>query len=143
MSDQLVLGNFHFGLQGGKGAAYQQLQRRSSERWVNQDRVGTRASHQHLGAGDDDLTLSGVVHPEINGVAALTAMAQLRAIKESGKAQFLILIDDQKQGDITGQWFVLDVEETQTELLGNIPRKIEFNLKLRFYGGDRERGLYR
>ena len=45
--------------------------------------------------------------------------------------QLIIISGGGLIGDMMGQWIILSVDETQTELLGNLPRKIEFSLKIR------------
>ena len=128
---QMILGDFIFGLRE-TGTPYQQLQRSTQQRWSSHDRVGRRAAQQNLGPGDDDITLPGVIAPEICGNLAPLGLTYLRKMMAEGKPHLLIecsvggLI-----GDVMGKWIITGVDETKKELLGNLPRKIEFNLKLR------------
>ena len=126
---QLSLGGFIFGFKG-TGTAYQSLRRNTTQNFAQSDRVGLRAANQHLGPGDDTLELPGVINPEICGKESTLSLEKLRALQATGKAQFLILLMGAR-GDITGKWIILEVNETQTELLGNLPQKIEFTVRLR------------
>ena len=128
---QMILGKFIFGLRE-TGVAYQELQRTTAQRWSQHERVGRRAAQQHLGPGDDDITLPGVIAPEICGNLAPLSLTYLRKMMAEGKPQLLIVTSAAGLiGDVMGKWIILGVDETQKELLGNLPRKIEFNLKLR------------
>lgn len=128
---QMILGKFIFGLRE-TGVAYQELQRTTAQRWSQHERVGRRAAQQHLGPGDDDITLPGVIAPEICGNLAPLSLTYLRKMMAEGKPQLLIVTSAAGLiGDMMGKWIILGVDETQKELLGNLPRKIEFNLKLR------------
>ena len=128
---QMILGKFIFGLRE-TGVAYQQVQRITSQRWAKNERVGRRAAFQNLGPDDDDITLPGIIMPELCGNLSPLSLTYLRKMMAEGKPQQLIVISvGGLIGDLMGKWLILSVEETQQELLGNLPRKIEFNLKLR------------
>jgi hypothetical protein len=128
---QMILGKFIFGLRE-TGVAYQELQRTTAQRWSQHERVGRRAAQQHLGPGDDDITLPGVIAPEICGALAPLSLTYLRSMMAEGKPQVLIVISASSLvGDLMGKWIITGVDETHKELLGNRPRKIEFSLKLR------------
>ena len=128
---QMILGKFIFGLRE-TGVAYQELQRTTVQRWSQHERVGRRAAQQHLGDGDDDITLPGVIAPEICGNLAPLSLTYLRDIMKEGKPQLLIVTSAAGLiGDMMGKWIITGVDETHKELLGNLPRKIEFSLKLR------------
>lgn len=128
---QMILGKFIFGLRE-TGVAYQELQRTTAQRWSQHERVGRRAAQQHLGPGDDDITLPGVIAPEICGNLAPLSLTYLRKMMAEGKPQLLIECSvSGLVGDLMGKWIIVSIDETKKELLGNLPRKIEFNLKLR------------
>ena len=128
---QMILGKFIFGLRE-TGVAYQQVQRTTAQRWSQHERVGRRAAQQHLGAGDDDITLPGVIMPELCGNLSPLSLTYLRKMMAEGKPQQLIVVSASGLiGDMMGKWIILSVDETQQELLGNAPRKIEFSVKLR------------
>ena len=87
---QMILGKFIFGLRE-TGVAYQELQRTTAQRWSQHERVGRRAAQQHLGPGDDDITLPGVIAPEICGNLAPLSLTYLRKMMAEGKPQLLIV----------------------------------------------------
>ncbi|MBK1725729.1 phage tail protein [Halorhodospira neutriphila] len=118
-----VLGLFVFQL---NTAPYQQFQRTTHQSWPGAERVGRRASYQYTGAGDDKVTLSGSLAPEITGgrinIDALHIMADLGLSYP--------LLDG--EGTLYGLYAIERVDETRTELYGNgAPRKIEFTLSLK------------
>lgn len=128
---QMILGSFVFSLQE-TGVTYQELKYASPERWSQHERVGQRAAYQHLGPGDDEITLPGVIFPEFCGSHAPLSLEVLRKMKKDGKAYQLISAGaGMNIGDLMGKWIILNVEETRKELLGNLPRKIEFFVTLR------------
>ena len=58
----MALGMFVFSL---PTLAYQDLQRQTSWRHPSSSRVGSRPARQFTGAGDDTITLSGLLLPEL------------------------------------------------------------------------------
>jgi len=46
---------------------YQTLQRSMSWRYAKNDLIGRSATYQYIGAGEDKITLSGVLLPEVTG----------------------------------------------------------------------------
>jgi len=137
---QMSLGNFVFGYKG-TGTAYQQLIRTTTQDYVKSARIGQRASNQSTGPGDDVLELPGIISPEICGKESTLSLTKLRALQATGQAQFLILINNSR-GDIAGKWLILEIRETQSELLGNLPQKIEFTVRLRRDADDTTRAMY-
>ena len=117
-----ILGLFPFEL---KTAPFQQLRRATSWRWVGNKRIGKRAAYQYAGLGEDTITLSGKLMPEITG--GPTTLDALRLMGDQGKAWTLIGGD----GTIYGLFIIKNVEETKTAFFKDgTPRKIEFNLSL-------------
>ena len=117
-----TLGLFVFALHS---ASYQQLQRSDSERWASHARVGSRASWQHLGPGEDTITLSGTLYPEITG--GKVSLDILREMKASGKSWLFML----GTGATLGQYIINSIEETHQLLFKNgQSRKVDFSLKL-------------
>jgi len=117
-----TLGLFVFEL---SSATYQRLQRSDSERWASNTRFGARANWQHLGPGDDTMTLSGTLYPEITG--GNISLDTLREMKASGKSWTFML----GTGAIVGQYIINSIEETHQLMMNNgQSRKIEFSLKL-------------
>lgn len=134
MKPNVILGKFPFALDN---AMYQQLQRSTTHRISSHERVGKPPVYQNLGEGDDDLNLSGTIMPMFTGIESSKALEKLRVMMKAGKAYTLILIDSiDNQGDIRGNWFIVGVDETQSELFGASPQKTEFQLKLKRDYGD-------
>lgn len=118
----MALGLFVFGMQT---LPYQQLQRQVTWRHPSNSRVLARPARQFIGRGDEIITLSGVLYPEVTG--GRISLAALEAMADEGKAWPLI--------EGTG-WFygLFVVEELATTASTFFPdgaaRKIEFSLKL-------------
>jgi phage protein U len=60
----MILGMFVFSL---PTLAYHELQRQTEWKHASTARVGLRDAHQYVGPGDDTITLSGWVAPELTG----------------------------------------------------------------------------
>lgn len=122
MSMMMALGLFVFGLHT---VPYQQLQRQRQWRHPSSSRVGRRAARQFTGPGDDVITLSGTLYPEITG--GKVSLQLLAAMAETGKAWPLI----QGDGTFYGNFVVEDMSETSSVFFTDgAARKIEFSLKL-------------
>lgn len=118
----LTLGLFVFQLQT---LPYQSLQQSLDYRWPSNSRVGQRPTYQFLGAGEDKVTLSGVLLPEITGGAL--SMLTLKTMAEQGKAWPLIGGD----GAIYGMYVVASMTQTQSVFFADgSARRIEFSMTL-------------
>lgn len=123
----MKLGDYTFSVDT---AAPGRLSRSSAYRWGAQERHGREAALQYLGPGADSVSISGVVYPHFRG--GLSQVEALRA--EAGQGRPLLFVDG--QGGIHGRWVVEGVDETRQELFPDgTPRRMEFTLKLKFYGG--------
>ncbi|WP_142847073.1 phage tail protein [Telmatospirillum sp. J64-1] len=121
----MALGLFTFGL---NTAPFNELKRSTQERWESRNPVGTGPAYQHLGPGEDSITLDGVLMPELTGDAA--NLDKLRDMQADGKAWILV----SGQGENLGKWFIQSVEETQSHFAGpGLARRISFTLKLTRY----------
>lgn len=128
-SHMMALGLFVFALQT---APYQQLQRQTTWRHPSQSRVGRRPARQFLGPGEDTITLSGTLYPELTG--GKLSLAMLHSMAETGKAWPLI----EGSGQIYGMFVIEDKSETHTTFFPDgTARKIEFSLKLSRVDDDR------
>ena len=118
----MVFGLFVFEL---RTLPYQQLQLTRNWRHVKNDRVGRSAKWQYVGAGENQLTLGGLLYPEITGgnlsLGAISTMAY------TGLAWPLI----DGVGSIYGMYVITGLQETHQEFdrYGN-PKKIEFTISL-------------
>ncbi|QII54449.1 phage tail protein [Klebsiella pneumoniae] len=118
----MVFGLFVFEL---RTLPYQQLQLSRNWRHVKNDRVGRSAKWQYVGAGENQLTLRGLLYPEITGgnlsLGAVSTMAY------TGLAWPLI----DGVGSIYGMYVITGLQETHQEFdrYGK-SKKIEFTLTL-------------
>lgn len=118
----MALGIFVFSL---PTLAYQQLQRSTAWRHSSSDRVGARAARQYVGPGDDNITLSGLVAPELTGIPA--SLDLLRNMADAG--QPLALVDG--TGVVHGAFIITALNETRTLFFADgAARRIEFQLSL-------------
>ncbi|QEM92759.1 phage tail protein [Kosakonia radicincitans] len=118
----MVFGMFVFML---RTTPYQQLRHSQEWRHVKNERVNQSASWQYIGAGDDTVTLEGVLYPEITG--GNLSLSALETIGFAGRPWPLI----EGEGRIYGMYVLTRLEWGKSEFdqYGN-PRKIEFTLSL-------------
>lgn len=122
VSMMMVLGLFVFGLQT---VPYQQLQRQTNWRHPSTSRVRRRPARQFVGQGDDTITLSGVLYPEITG--GKMSLAALEIMADEGKAWPLM----EGTGIFYGLFAIEEISRTDSLFFPDgSPRKIEFSIKL-------------
>jgi len=118
----LALGMFVFMRQT---LPYQNMQRETSYRWPSNSRIGKRDAFQFLGVGEEKITLSGVLYPELTG-GRLT-MTTVRQMADEGRAWPLL----DGSGTIYGMYVINSVSETGSLFFADgSPRKIDFTLTL-------------
>ncbi|OIX86919.1 phage tail protein [Serratia fonticola] len=118
----LILGLFVFRLQT---LPYQTLQRNVDYRWPSNSRIGLRPTLQFLGVGEEKITLSGVLMPEITG--GKVSLQLLDAMAAEGRAWPML----DGTGTIYGMFVVNSVSETRSEFFSDgSARRIEFSLTL-------------
>tara|TARA_Y100001001_G_scaffold160000_1_gene181860 strand:- start:552 stop:983 length:432 start_codon:yes stop_codon:yes gene_type:complete len=118
----MALGLYVFSL---STTAYQQLQRQTAWRHPSTSRVGALPARQFVGKGDDTITLSGLILPEISGQRV--SLDALRLMADSGKAWPLV----EGTGRIYGLWIIENLQETNTLFFRDgAPRRIEFSITL-------------
>lgn len=118
----MALGLFIFKL---STASYQELQRQTAWRHPSNSRVGNTPAYQFVGKGEDTITLSGDVYPELTGYQK--PMDLLRNMADTGKAFILI----EGTGKIYGKVIIDKVSETRSVFFQNGgARKISFNIQL-------------
>lgn len=118
----MALGLFVFATQT---LPYQQLQRTTSWRHPSNSRLGMRPARQFMGPGDDSITLSGTLYPELTG--GRVSLAMVRAMAETGRAWPLI----EGSGAFYGLWVIESIDETGSVFFADgSARKIDFSLKL-------------
>lgn len=122
ISMMMALGLFVFGLHT---VPYQQLQRQMSWRHPSVSRVGGRPARQFTGPGDDVITLSGVLYPEITG--GKVSLAALQSMAADGKAWPLL----EGTGVYYGLFVIEEISQTDSLFFSDgAPRKIEFSMRL-------------
>ena len=118
----MAFGQFVFSLDT---LAFQELKRSNTWRHPSTSRVGARAARQYLGVGDDTVSLSGWVSPELCGTYA--SVAELRAMGDSGQAFAMV----SGTGEVFGQYVIESLNETGTlHYPDGTPRRIAFDLQL-------------
>lgn len=108
-------------------APYTELQRQRSWKHRTSSRVGARDASQFTGAGDDIVTLNGMVAPD-NGIGTRASLDKLATMADEGDAY--VLVDG--VGNVHGAFIIEGLNETATyHTKEGVPRKIEFNLTLK------------
>lgn len=122
ISMMMALGLYVFGLYT---VPYQQLQRQINWRHPAVSRIGKRPARQFIGPGDDTITLSGVLFPELTG--GKISLAALKAMADEGTAWPLI----EGTGIFYGLYVIEELSQTDAVFFPDgSPRRIEFSLKL-------------
>ena len=124
MSDKplLSLGLFVFSLET---LTFDELTRKMDWRHAKSERHGARAASQFLGPGEDKISLSGSLVPELIGDYG--AITRLREMAASGDAWSLV----DGAGSVLGQFRIMNLDEHQTyHVPGGFARKIDFALDL-------------
>lgn len=105
---------------------YQSLQRDAAYTWASNKRVGRRNAFQFTGVGNDTITLSGALYPELTSGGPLSLSA-LRLMASAGLPWPLV----DGSGMIYGMYIIESVTEIDGELYPDgSPRKIDFTVKL-------------
>lgn len=120
----MSLDDFVFSLQT---APYKELQRQRNWKHRTSSRVGARDASQYTGAGDDTITLNGMVAAD-NGIGSIASLDDLANMGDAGDAY--VLVDG--AGTVYGAYVIESLNETATyHTPEGIARKIEFNLSLK------------
>lgn len=139
----MKLGPFVFSI---NTAAYQTLQRQDSYRWKTVEVIGSELAHQYLGPGERNITLAGVVYthydagrqPFSTQVVGTEQVNSLRGVADAGAP--MMLTDG--RGRSYGRWVVTALSNSESIFMDNgAPKKQEFDLSLRFYGGRGSSGF--
>lgn len=101
---------------------YQTNQHDKEWRYPSNSRVGARPSYQFIGPGEEKITLSGVLMPEITG--GRVSLELLEKMADTSKAFPLI----EGSGVFYGLFIVGKISKTKTEFFNDgAARKIEFS----------------
>jgi phage protein U len=107
-------------------ALFDELQRRREWRHAASDRLGARAASQYVGPGEDTITLTGQIVPEMAG--KYSSLDTLAAMADQGEAYPLI----NGAGYIFGTYVITGMDETQSTMIDlGVARKTAFTLSLR------------
>lgn len=131
MAYMAKLGDFAFSI---NTAAPQGIDRQTTHRWEEQQRVGRKPAQQSVGQGADVITLDGVIYPHFKG--GIGQVGRMRAMAGGGKPLPLIYAFE-SAGQYNGLWCIRNVSEKRTVFFQDgTPRKIEFSVELVEYGED-------
>lgn len=123
----LTIGLFVFGL---PRLVYQDLERRAAWRWGESERFGARGAAQFLGAGDETITLAGVLVPEIAG--SFSDIERLREMAATGETWPVVL----GNGQVLGDFRIISVDDHWQNIVDNgLPRRVDFNVELKRVDG--------
>ena len=118
----MALGQFVFQL---PDLAYHELRRSTAWRHPGNSRVGAREARQYVGPGEDTITLSGVLVPEIAGKRL--SLTTLRTMADTGDAYALV----GGTGNVLGAWVIDHLQEGATHFTPDgVPRRTEFTISL-------------
>ncbi|EFH8084040.1 TPA: phage tail protein [Escherichia coli] len=116
----MIFGMFVFEL---KTLPHQQIQQNKTWRHVKNERINRSAAWQYIGAGDEQITLSGQLYPEITGGEVSLTLLNTQAYTGCPWP----LIDG--TGQIYGMYVITGLQTTRSELdrYGKA-KKIEFSI---------------
>ena len=127
----IQLADFQFSI---STVAYTDLSRVSSVRWAAHDIVGGAQRLQAVGQNNDTITLNGVFYPQlaaqVGGAVGTESLDSLRETMKEMQPQLMTAAN----GNSLGYWVIESLETTDSKFLGAVPRRQEFNIKLRWYG---------
>ncbi|KVU92849.1 phage tail protein [Burkholderia ubonensis] len=120
----MSLDSFVFSL---KTAPYKELQRQRNWKHRTSSRVGARDASQFTGAGDDTITLNGMVAAD-NDIGTAASLEKLAKMGDVGNAY--VLVDG--VGTVYGAYVIESLNESASyHTPEGVARKIEFNLTLK------------
>ncbi|WP_422417081.1 phage tail protein [Pseudomonas sp. GZD-222] len=112
-------------------AAFEELRRQTSFRWVGQERLTRSAAQQGVSLGEEKINIRGAVFPALK-----SGLGQLQTLRSFGRLlRPMSLVTG--YGQVLGNWCLTGIDEEQSYLLaGGIPRKQAFTLEFVSYGDD-------
>ena len=106
--------------------AFQEIQRQRAWNYADNAVAFGRAKKQFTGAGEDTITLPGLIYEEY-GFGTRFALDELAGMADTG--QGFVLMDG--SGYLYGVYVISNIDETKSVLLDNgVPRKVDYTLKL-------------
>lgn len=119
----MSLGQFVFELDN---LAYSELERSSAWRHAANSRVGAREALQYIGPGEDTISLTGALVPEIGG--SLQSLPTLRGMADAGDAYAMV----DGIGRVLGAWVITGLSEGGSAFTRDgIARHTTFTLSLK------------
>jgi len=117
-----ALGMFVFDM---SSAPFDALERQRAWRFERKERFGTMPASQYVGPGDDKITISGTLVPEVAG--SYGAITKLAAMADAGEAYPL----SNGAGTVFGNFTIDSIEERFSAIIDNgLPRVIGFSIAL-------------
>ncbi len=105
---------------------FTEIQRQRSWQYADNAVAKGRKQRQFIGAGDDIVTLPGLIYQEY-GFGNRYSIDELAAMADTG--QGFVLVDG--SGYLYGVYTIDSIDETKQILLFNgVPRKVDFTIKL-------------
>lgn len=120
----MSLGLFSFSVET---APFESIKRSTKQVWATAQRVGGPPAAQHVGQGEETISLTGTLFPGqlTGGPSHLETLRQMAA--QVGKCWIL----SSGQGEHLGLWYITDLSEDRSYLTkAGLPRKIDFTLSL-------------
>ena len=106
--------------------AFQEIQRQRAWNYADNAIAFGRAKKQFMGAGEDTVTLPGLIYEEY-GFGSRFALDEVANMADTG--QGFVLMDG--SGYLYGVYVINSIDETKSILLDNgVPRKVDYTLKL-------------
>lgn len=106
--------------------AFQEIQRQRAWNYADNSVVFGRPKKQFTGAGEDSVTLPGLIYEEY-GFGTRFALDELASMADTG--QGYVLMDG--SGYLYGVFVIDSIDETKSILMDNgVPRKIDYTFKL-------------
>lgn len=128
MSVLMGIGPFRFRVMGH---AYETLERSLSARWEAKGRIGRRPAMQFVGPGEDEISITATLYPELTG--GLGQVEAMRAAADAGRPMMMV----SGAGRVFGRYCLTEIADTASFLTRDgTPRKVEVTLKLKRYGED-------
>lgn len=123
MNDHLIaIGMFVFRTDG---PTFDELERRVDFKWEASPRYGERDALQFTGPGEDKITISGKLVPEIAG--SYSDIETLREMGDIGEVQDVVL----GTGKVLGQYVIKAVDDRQESIVaGGMARVVDFAVDL-------------
>lgn len=127
---QLCIGQFVF---TPDDLSFTELQRQRAWNYADNSVASGRARKQFIGAGEDSITLNGIVYQE-HGFGTREAIEDLADLASTG--QGYVVMDG--SGYLYGVYVIDSISESKSILVfQGVPRKIDFSVTLKRVDDDR------